>query len=351
MMQETISIQGLNERSREIFRHIVEDYLLTGIPVGSRTLSRRLSVPLSPASIRNVMADLEDSGLLYAPHTSAGRLPTDKGLRLFIDGLLEIGDLSEEERHSIEGRCAAAGRNYTDMLTAASDLLSDLSGFAGLVTVPKNDQALKHLEIVSLSPDKALVVMVTVNGVVENRLMRVPPGLTPSALVEAGNYLCDRLRGRTIREARETIQREIESHRAQLDALAAQVVEAGLAEWAGGQDNPARLIIRGRARLLDDVTAIEDLERLRRLFDEMESKTDILNVLDLASEGDGVRIFIGAESKLFSLSGSSMIVAPFTDGSQRIVGSIGVIGPTRLNYARIIPMVDYTARVIGRLMG
>lgn len=348
-MSEVTSIQTLNERSREIFKHIVEGYLQTGAPVGSRTISRLMTASLSPASIRNVMADLEDAGLLYAPHTSAGRLPTDIGLRLFIDGLLEIGDLTDEERQSIEGRCTAMGRNYTDMLTEASDLLSTLSGYAGLVTVPKTDQPLKHLEIVSLSPDKALVVMVTINGVVENRLIHIPPGMTPSALVEAGNYLSDRMRGRTIAEARAEILSEIEAHQAQLDALAAAVVEAGLADWAGG-DSPSRLIIRGRSRLLEDVTALEDLERLRILFDDLETKSDLLNVLDLAHEGEGVRIFIGSESQLFSLTGSSMIVAPFTDSQQRIVGSIGVIGPTRLNYARIIPMVDYTARVIGRLM-
>ncbi|MDF1734125.1 MAG: heat-inducible transcriptional repressor HrcA [Minwuia sp.] len=350
-MSENNTIQSLNQRSREIFRHIVEDFLQTGAPVGSRTISRKLISPLSPASIRNVMSDLEDAGLLYAPHTSAGRLPTDLGLRLFIDGLLEIGDLTDDERASIEGRCVTQGRNYTDVLTEASELLSSLSGYAGLVTVPKNDQPLKHLEIVSLSPDQALVVMVTVGGVVENRLISVTPGLTPSALVEAGNYLNDRLRGRTIREARDEILREVELQQAKLDRLAANVVEAGLADWAGSDNTPSRLIIRGRSRLLDDVTAIEDLERLRLLFNDLEAKGDLLNILDLAQDGEGVRIFVGSESNLFSLTGSSVIVAPFTDSKQQIIGSIGVIGPTRLNYARIIPMVDYTAKVVGRLMG
>lgn len=349
-MPDKEAIQTLDARSREIFRYIVEGYLNNGAPLGSRTISRNLTTPLSPASVRNTMSDLEEMGLLYAPHTSAGRLPTEQGLRLFVDGLLEVGDLPDSERASIEGRCIANGRNFTDMLSEASNMLSDLSGYAGLVTVPKGDQPLKHLEFVSLSPDKALVVMVTVGGVVENRLIDVPRGLPPSSLVEAGNYLAERLRGRTIAEARQAILEELEAKQAQLDELSSQIVEAGLAEWAGGDDQ-GRLIIRGHGKLLDDVEAIEDLERIRMLFDDLETKGDLLNMLDLAGDGEGVRIFIGSESKLFSLSGSSMIVAPFSNSEQKIVGSIGVIGPTRLNYARIIPMVDYTARVIGRLIG
>ncbi|WP_416899054.1 MAG: heat-inducible transcriptional repressor HrcA [Minwuia sp.] len=349
-MTDKDAIQSLDARSREIFRYIVEGYLDNGAPVGSRTISRHLTTALSPASVRNTMSDLEELGLLYAPHTSAGRLPTELGLRLFVDGLLELGDLSDGERSSIEARCNTQGRNYTDMLSEASNMLSDLSGYAGLVTVPKSDQPLKHLEFVSLAPGKALVVMVTVGGVVENRLIAVPPGMPPSSLVEASNYLSDRLRGRTLAEARQAILEELEARKAQLDELAAQVVEAGLADWAGG-DDAGRLIIRGQGKLLEDVQAIEDLDRVRRLFNDLETKSELLNMLDLAHQGDGVRIFIGSESNLFSLSGSSMIVAPFTDGNQKIVGSIGVIGPTRLNYARIIPMVDYTARVIGRLIG
>ncbi|WP_417513865.1 heat-inducible transcriptional repressor HrcA [Minwuia sp.] len=349
-MTDRDAIQSLDERSREIFRYIVEGYLEKGVPVGSRTISRNMSNSLSPASVRNTMSDLEEMGLLYSPHTSAGRMPTETGLRLFVDGLLEVGDLSDSERASIEGRCVTLGRNYTDMLSEASNMLSDLSGYAGLVTVPKSDQPLKHLEFVSLSPNKALVVMITVGGVVENRLIEVPPGLPPSTLVEAGNYLSDRLRGRTISEARQAILEELEARKAELDELASQVIEAGLADWAGGDDS-RRLIIRGHGKLLEDVQAIEDLGRVRMLFNDLETKSDLLNMLDLAGDGEGVRIFIGSESKLFSLSGSSMIVAPFSDSNQQIVGSIGVIGPTRLNYARIIPMVDYTARVIGKLIG
>jgi heat-inducible transcriptional repressor len=349
-MSDKEAIQTLDARSREIFRYIVEGYLNNGVPLGSRTISRNLATPLSAASVRNTMSDLEEMGLLYSPHTSAGRLPTEQGLRLFVDGLLEVGDLPDSERASIEGRCIASGRNFTDMLSEASNMLSDLSGYAGLVTVPKGDQPLKHLEFVSLSPDKALVVMVTVGGVVENRLIDVPRGLPPSSLVEAGNYLADRLRGSTIAEARQAILEELEAKQVQLDELSSQVVEAGLADWAGGDDQ-GRLIIRGHGKLLDDVEAIEDLDRVRMLFNDLETKGDLLNMLDLAGDGEGVRIFIGSESKLFSLSGSSMIVAPFSNSAQQIVGSIGVIGPTRLNYARIIPMVDYTARVIGRLIG
>lgn len=345
-------VQELSERSRQIFRSIVETYLETGEPVGSRTLSQRLPLSLSAASIRNVMADLEQMGLLFAPHTSAGRLPTEAGLRMFVDGLLEIGDLREEERRSIEGQIAAAGRNFDDTLSDAIALLSGLSRCAGIVMVPKADSPLKHIEFVNLGSGQTLVVLVSEDGAVENRVMRMPDGITPSALIEASNFLNARLRGRTIEEARAEILREIEQQRAQLDELTANVVEAGLATWARDGDDwlSGKLIVRGQAHLLEDVRALEDLERIRLLFDEFESKQTMIQLLELARDAHGIRIFIGSENKLFGLSGSSLIVAPYMNARQRIVGAIGVIGPTRLNYARVIPMVDYTARVIGRLL-
>ncbi len=343
-------IGALDQRNREIFREVVESFLETGSPVGSRTLSRRLNSSLSPASIRNIMADLEEAGLLHAPHTSAGRLPTDRGLRLFIDGLLELGDLGEQERAEIEANCAAAGRSLEDMLIQASEMLSGLSGWAGLVMAPKLEAPLKHLEFVSLGDGRALVVIVGESGAVENRIIEVPPGLPPSALVEASNYLNARLRGATLAEARHDILAEIEIHRAELDEVTARVVESGLAIWGGG-DQKTTLIVRGRANLLDDISAAEDLERVRQLFADLESKQALIEVLELANEGPGVRVFVGSESQLFSLTGSSMIVAPYSNSNQKVVGAIGVVGPTHLNYARIVPMVDYTARVIGRLIG
>jgi heat-inducible transcriptional repressor len=322
----------------------------TGEPVGSRTLSRLLTQNLSPATIRNVMADLEEAGLLFAPHTSAGRLPTEAGLRLFVSGLLELGGLSEEERRSIDGRCAAAGKSLAQALEEATAALSGLAHCAGLVVAPKTERPLKHIEFVPLSPGRALVVLVTEDGLVENRLIEVPLGTPPSTLQAASNYLNARLVGSTVEEAKSLIAAEIESRRAQLDELTAKLVAAGLASWAGGDEGSA-LIVKGQAKLLEDVTALTDLERLRTLFDMLETKEAMLRLLDATREGEGVQIYIGADNPLFGVAGCSMIVAPYSNSREQVVGAIGVIGPTRINYARIIPLVDYTAKVIGRLLG
>jgi heat-inducible transcriptional repressor len=343
-------ISELNERSREILRMVVEAYVETGEPVGSRTLARRGSLELSPATIRNVLADLEDAGLLYAPHTSAGRLPTEAGLRLFVSGLLEVGGLSEDERHSIDGRLAAAGKSLSQALAEATTTLSGLSRCAGLVLAPKVERPLKHIEFVLLSSTRALVVMVTEDGLVENRLIDVPPGTPASTLLAATNYLNARLVGRTVEEARKVIDAEVEGRRAQLDELTTRLVAAGLASWAGGGEGTA-LIVKGQAKLLDDVTALADLERLRTLFDMLETRETMVRLLDATREGEGVQIYIGADNPLFGVAGCAMIVAPYGSSREQVVGAIGVIGPTRLNYARIIPLVDYTAKVIGRLLG
>ena len=342
-------ITELSERSRAIFRQIVDAYLETGEPVGSRTVAKRLAMALSPATIRNVMADLEEAGLLFAPHTSAGRLPTDLGLRLFVDGLLEVGNLTAEERANIEAQCAASGGNLEGMLEQATSTLSGLSHCAGLVTAPKTDSPLKHIEFVNLNPGRALVVMVTENGVVENRIIETPTGLQPSGLVQASNYLSARLVGRTIAEAHDEIARELEAHQAELDALTAKVVEAGLATWAGGEEGGS-LIVRGQANLLADSMALGELEQIRGLFEALETKEAMSKLLGLADGAEGVQIFIGSESQLFGVAGCSAIVGPYRDARNRVVGAIGVIGPTRMNYARIIPMVDYTARLIGRMI-
>ncbi|HXE17095.1 MAG TPA: heat-inducible transcriptional repressor HrcA [Stellaceae bacterium] len=344
-------ITELNERSREIFRMIVESYVETGEPVGSRTLSRRGRFDLSPATIRNVMADLEEAGLLFAPHTSAGRLPTEAGLKLFVNGILEIGGLSEAERQDIDGRLAAANRNLPDALEQATQTLSGLARAAGVVLAPKIDRPLRHIEFVPLSPGRALVVMVTEDGLVENRLIDVPLGTPPSTLVQAGNYLSARLVGRTADEARQLIAAEIESSRAALDELTTKLVQAGLASWAGGNNAGAALIVRGQSKLLEDVTALGDLERLRALFDALETKEAMVKLLEATRDGEGVQIFFGADNPLFGATGCSMIVAPYGNSRERVVGAIGVIGPTRINYARIIPLVDYTAKVIGRMLG
>ena len=345
------ALAALNERAREIFRQIVEGYLSTGEPMGSRNLARILPMTLSPASIRNVMSDLEQAGLIFAPHTSAGRLPTELGLRFFVDAMLELGDVGREEQERIEAqmRAAASGHTFASVLAEASSLLSGISRGAGVVLTTKTNVQLKHIEFVRLDPARALVVLVSDDGSVENRLLDLPPGLPASALQEASNYLNARLHGRTLGGLRAEIEAGRQAMKRELDAITERLVDAGLAVSVGPTE-ARQLIVRGQANLLDDLRAIEDLERMRLLFSDLETQKDVIDLLARAEGGDGVRIFIGSENKLFSLSGSSLIAAPFRDGSQTIVGVVGVIGPTRLNYARIVPMVDYTARVVSRMM-
>ena len=341
---------ALDARSSAVLREIVEQYVETGEPVGSRTLSRRLPMALSPATIRNVMADLTDAGLLFAPHTSAGRLPTDLGLRLFVDGMLQFGELSDDDRDAIGASLATSGRSLEDTMAEASTMLSGLSAAAGLVLAPKSEGPLRHIEFVPLGSGRALVVLVAGDGHVENRVIDIPPGIPPSALQQAGNYLNARLSGRPLAELQRIVAEEIAATRTQLDALSSLVVEAGLATWTG-DGRGASLIVRGQGKLLQDVTQIERLGAIQVLFERLEAQETMLRLLELAESSDGVRIFIGAESGLFGTTGVSMVVAPARNAANRIVGAIGVIGPTRINYGRIIPVVDYTARVIGRLLG
>jgi heat-inducible transcriptional repressor len=348
-----VSLAALDERSREIFRQIVESYLATGEPVGSRNLSRIISMPLSPASVRNVMSDLEQLGLIWAPHTSAGRLPTELGLRFFVDALMQIGDINQDDRRSIEAQVSGSsgGQSLESVLTEASQMLSGLTRSAGIVVTSKHNVRLKHIEFVRLEPERALAVLVAEDGQVENRVLNVPPGLPTSSLIEAANFLNSRVRGKTIADLRIELEKMVDEGRAELDQLTQKVVSAGLASWSGGNsEDDRRLIVRGHANLLDDLRAVEDLERVRSLFDALETKRGVVDLLARADSAEGVRIFIGSENKLFSLSGSSTIIAPYRDSAGRIVGVIGVIGPTRLNYARVIPMVDYTARMVSRLL-
>ncbi|WP_029604751.1 heat-inducible transcriptional repressor HrcA [Kozakia baliensis] len=347
-MIDFAGMHGLDARSAAILREIVEEYVETGGPIGSRTLSQRLTPSLSPATIRNVMADLTQAGLLFSPHVSAGRLPTEKGVRLFVDGLLQFGSLSEEERIHIARRLELRGRSMQDTLAEASSMLSGLSAAAGLVLAPKSDAALKHIEFVALGPSRVLVILVGADGQVENRVIETPPGLPPSALVEAGNYLNARLGDLTLASLRQRVLEEMQLSRNELDELAATVIESGLATWDEGHGT---LFLRGQGKLLTDITDIERLTTIQMLFERLETQDTMLRLLQLAQDSEGVRIYIGAESGLFGMSGVSMIVAPARNEAQRIVGAIGVIGPTRLNYGRIVPVVDYTAQLIGRLMG
>ncbi|MAO54936.1 MAG: heat-inducible transcriptional repressor HrcA [Rhodospirillaceae bacterium] len=345
-------IDELNGRSRQIFREIVESFVETGEPVGSRTLARRLPVTLSPATVRNVMADLEDMGLLFSPHTSAGRLPTETGLRLYVDGLLEVGNLTEDERANIKSQCAGTSSSVEGLLEQATQTLSGLAHCASLVIAPKTESPLKHIEFVHLSPGRALVILVTESGVVENRIMEIPADLPASALVQATNYLSAKLVGNNIADAYDGIMAELENQRAELDVLTAKLVEGGLATWAGGDTGSGgSLIVRGQAHLLEDVNLVTDLERIRGLFSALETKEQMLRILSMADRADGVQIFIGADNTLFNVSGCSMVVKSYRNEQQQIIGAVGVIGPTRMNYSRIIPMVDYTADLIGGYIG
>jgi heat-inducible transcriptional repressor len=342
----------LNARSQDIFRKIVERYLDTGSPVGSRDLSRMLQVGLSPASVRNVMADLEDLGLIAAPHTSAGRAPTQEGLRFFVDAMLEVGSVNESERSQIAKQIEGQHRGQVeDVLTEASQLLSGLSQGAGVVIATKADMVLRHIEFVRLDSTRAMAIMVGQDGQVENRIMDIPPGLTASALTQAGNYLAHHVVGRTIAEARKVLAEQRAEQRQELDELTQKLVDAGIATLSqpSAMSQPT-VIVRGRANLINDAMASDELLRMRQLFDELESKDGLLELLGDAEKAQGVRIFIGSENKLFSLSGSSVILSPYKDANDKVVGVLGVIGPTRLNYARIVPVVDYTANVITAMM-
>lgn len=340
----------LNTRSQEIFRKIVDRYLETGAPVGSRDLSRMLSVELSPASVRNVMADLEDLGLIIAPHTSAGRQPTQMGLRFFVDAMLEVGAVDEGERSQIARQIEGQSGKLEDLLTEASSLLSGLTHGAGVVIAAKSDMVLKHIEFVRLDATQAMAILVGENGTVENRIVELPPGLTASALTQASNYLANIAVGRTLAETRAEVSRQRAERVAELDELTQRLVDTGLATLSGGNLQSPTVIVRGRANLLNETMESEELSRMRTLFDELERQEGLIDLLGDAEKADGVRIFIGSENKLFALSGSSVILSPYRDASEKVIGVLGVIGPTRLNYARIVPVVDYTAQAISAVM-
>lgn len=338
----------MNDRSREVFRRVVESYLDTGEPVGSRTLTRTLNERVSAATVRNVMQDLEYLGLLDSPHTSAGRVPTQLGLRMFVDGLMEVGTVAVEDRAAIEATTAGEA-GIASLLDRVGQALSGITHGASVVLTPKREAPIRHIEFVSLAPDRALVVLVFADGQVENRVFSPPLGHTPSAMREAGNFLNAMAGGRTITELRSHLVAEITRRRQELDSAARDLIERGLAVWEGGDASTERLIVRGRANLLDQADQI-DLDRIRVLFDDLERKRDIAEFLELTETGEGVRIFIGSENKLFSLSGSSLVVSPYMNADRKIIGAVGVIGPTRLNYGRIVPIVDYTAQLVGRLL-
>ena len=343
-------LSEMNDRSREVFRRVVEGYLASGDPVGSRTLTRSLTERLSAATVRNVMQDLEMMGLLDSPHVSAGRVPTQLGLRLFVDGLLEVGVVAAEDRQVMDAVVTSGNHDVTALLDHVGATLSGITRGASVVLAPKQEAPIKHIEFVSLAPDRALVVLVFANGHVENRIFTPPKGQTPSSMREAANFLNALAEGKTLSELRRSIGVDIINRRQEIDSLARAMVESGIALWESGEENSERLMVRGRANLIDNSAESQNIDRIRSLFDDLERKRDIAGFLELAETGEGVRIFIGSENKLFSLSGSSLVVSPYMNADRKIIGAVGVIGPTRLNYGRIVPIVDYTAQLVGRLL-
>ena len=340
--------EDMNTRSREVFRRVVEGYLENGEPMGSRTLTRTLTEKVSAATVRNVMQDLEYLGLLDSPHISAGRIPTQMGLRMFVDGLLEIGEMNVVDREKLNATVADTAQDVDGMLDQIGSALSGITQGASLVFTPKQQAPIKHIEFVSLAEDRALVVLVFANGQVENRLFTPPPGQTPSSMREAANFLNALIEGRTLSDLQGAVKTEIAARRQEIDTLAHDLVESGLAVWQNKGDRHERLLVRGRANLLDGDAEEADLTRIRTLFDDLERKRDIAEFLELTEDGEGVRIFIGSENKLFSLTGSSLVVSPYMNADRKIVGAVGVIGPTRLNYGRIVPIVDYAAQLVGK---
>lgn len=343
-------IHDLNDRAQAILRYVVDTYMETGEPVGSRTISRHLEMMLSPATIRNVMSDLEASGLLYAPHTSAGRLPTAQGLRLYVDGLMEIGNVTPEDRRAIEAQCHTAGSSMNAVFERATSMLSGLSSAASMIVAPKTNKPLRHMQFVRLDSGRVLTVMVLQDNTVENRVMDIPPEVSDMALTSASNYINAHIIGKTLAEAERDIRREIAENKVQLDQVTADLVQRGLSMSPLNDHDGGNIIIRGQSRLLEDVKAIEDLERARQLLASLEEQETMTRLLAATEKADGVQIYIGTENPMFSHSGWSMVISPYKTPENRIIGAIGVIGPTRLNYKRIIPLVDYTSRVMTRIL-
>ena len=350
MIEKKEILDEMNNRSREVFRRVVEGYLSDGEPVGSRTLSRDFSEDISAATIRNVMQDLEFLGLLGSPHTSAGRIPTQLGLRMFVDGILEVSEVDKNDRKKIDQIVSDETNQVENILDNISTTLSGVTQGASLVLTPKREAPIKHVEFLPLSANQALVVLVFADGHVENRLFKPPPGQTPSSMKEAANFLNAIMEGNTLSEAKKLIKNEIDYRRQELDTSARDLVQSGLALWEDTEERHERLIVKGRSNLLNESAQQEDLDRIKNLFDDLERKRDIADFLELTEKGEGVRIFIGSENKLFSLTGSSLVVSPYMNSDRKIIGAVGVIGPTRLNYGRIVPVVDYTAQLVGKMI-
>tara|TARA_Y100000590_G_scaffold83785_1_gene93433 strand:+ start:15648 stop:16694 length:1047 start_codon:yes stop_codon:yes gene_type:complete len=340
----------LNEISRAILRQLVDFYVETGEPIGSETLSKKMRLKISSSSIRSIMAELQKEGLVYAVHKSSGRLPTDKGMRLFVEGLLEFGRLNENEKNSIESQCKSHGESYKEVLDKASETLSGLSNCAGLVVAPKYQNKIKQIDFLDLNNGQIMAVLVNENGLVENRIFLSYSKFNDSNLREASNYLNDKLKGKTIEFVKKEILNEIKNHKIELDKVSENLVKTGIAEISSTKENPY-IFLHGQSTLLNDEIIKGDLDKLKDLFDQIANKKSFLELMDSTSKADGVKIFIGYKNILFNHSGLSAVMAPYKNDQQEVVGAIGVIGPMRINYSRIVPIVDFTSKLVGRILG
>ena len=315
--RESYKILDMDERSRKIFKLIVDDFLKDGKPIGSRKLSIKMGEKLSPASVRNV------------------------------DGLLQVKKISSSESNEIKNNINTNSVNLDQMCSEAGSLLSGLLDCAGIVLAPKLDGFLKHIEFVPMSKDRALVILITEDGIIENRIIKIPKGLPSSLLIETTNYLNSVIKGRTLIESKKIINEEIQNDKLSIDKVAEKLINEGIACWDDASKKN-KLIVTGTSKLLDDVSAIEQLEDARVLIEKLENKRNLIGILDETQQAEGLQIYIGSENNLFGFTGCSTIISPFRNKDKEIIGAIGVIDPMRINYAKIIPVVDYTAKLIGK---
>jgi heat-inducible transcriptional repressor len=332
---------NLSERAQLLLKTLVERYITEGQPVGSRALSKYSGLDLSPASIRNVMADLEEMGFIASPHTSAGRVPTARGYRFFVDTLLTIKPLDMIQINQLEGQLHS--ENTQKLVTSASHILSDLTRFAGVVMTPRRSSGFRHIEFIRLSEKRVLLILVTPEGDVQNRVIVTERSYSPSELIEAGNLLNQNYAGLTFEEVKKRIHEELKKLREDMTELMAAALEAGSQAVT---ESAEEVVISGESNLLGVHDLSSNMASLRRLFDLFERKTGLLQLLDISSRAQGVQIFIGGESGLVPLDECSVVTAPYEVDGQ-VVGTVGVIGPTRMAYERVIPIVDITAKLLS----
>ena len=339
----------LNDRSKLIFKKLVESYLKTGSPAGSETIMRTGGLNLSSASIRSILSDLQKEGLLFAPHRSAGRMPTEKGMRFFVDGLLEFGRISNIDKENIKQQCSSKGKSYEEVLDIASRAISGLSNYAGIVIAPKFQKNLKHLEFIRLNKTQLMLILAYVNGEVENRIIEDSGQYNSSLLIQASNYLTSKFSNKNISQIKKLLELDIKKSQNDIEIISSKLIKQGIIETSPNVKNPY-IFLHGQSNLLKDEIISKDLDQIRNLFDDIEKKSSFVEILENAGKAKGVQIFIGSKNFLFKHSGLSMIMAPYKNKEQEIIGAIGVVGPTRLNYSKIVPLVDYTSKIIGKVI-